>query len=344
MNVLRSPRLIVGTVVALALMAASRIYFPVVMPHITLAPEKLAVLGPLPLTNTMVALLVSEVILIVAAFLATRRMQVVPSGLQNFFEAVIEFWDNQSQQLVGPELARRWLPLVATVFLVIWFSNYLHFIPGFDSVGMLCEPGHCPGEYTAEAAEHLTEATVIEDHGVKHVTFDVHWTGGQEGSGVGLIEGESEHGEDGDGHGGLVFVPFLRVAASDLNFTIALALIAFVAVEVVGFRRWGPRYLTKFFHVDFRHGIGMGLLNMFVGLIELISELARIVSFAFRLFGNIFAGAVLMLVFMFLVPFILVVPIFGLELFVGVIQAFVFAILILAFITLAVAPLHGDDH
>jgi F-type H+-transporting ATPase subunit a len=156
---------------------------------------------------------------------------------------------------------------------------------------------------------------------------------------------EAEHAEaPSAGEHGYAFVPYFRVAASDLNFTLALALIAFVAIEVVGFRTWGAKYLTKFFHIDFSHGVGTGLLNIFIGLIELVSEFARVISFAFRLFGNIFAGSVLLLVFVFLIPFLLAVPIYGLELFVGIIQAFVFAILILAFITLAAAPPHGDDH
>lgn len=357
MRALRSPKVIVGTLVVLALMLASRLLLPVTMPHITLAPENLAILGPVPFTNTMLALLITDVILIVLAFRVGRNLKMVPGGLQNFFEAVVEFWEGQSEQLIGPKLTRTWLPLVLTVFLLIWFSNYLHFVPGFDSVGILCEPGRCPGEHVAAAYDDHSGYGADEAH-QEHTLFAVRWTGGEIGRGIGLIHGEIDHAEayddggghaeaavpaaDGDAHG-LAFVPFLRVPASDLNFTIALALIAFVVIEIVGFRTWGPRYLTKFFHFDFRHGIGKGLLGMFVGLIELISELARIISFAFRLFGNIFAGSVLLLVFVFLVPFFLVLPIYALELFVGLIQAFVFAILILAFITLALSPLHGDD-
>ncbi len=146
----------------------------------------------------------------------------------------------------------------------------------------------------------------VEEGKVVHTTFEVDWTGGAPGEGVGIITGKTEPGE---GHGeGYAFVPIFRVAASDLNFTIALAIMCFIAVEIVGFQAWGAKYLTKFFHLDFSHGIGQGVLNLFVGLIELISELARISRGRFRLFGNIFAGSVLLIVFMFLVPFLLVVP------------------------------------
>ncbi len=382
MSAIKSPKVIIGILVAVVLMVASRIFFPITLPHVTLAPEALAMLGSIPFTNTMLTLIIAEVILLVMAFLATRGMKLVPSGLQNLFETVVEFWENQANQLIGPALARSWLPLVLTVFCLIWFSNYLHFIPGFDSIGILCEPGHCPGEVPKAQQEQMTGAVAKEEGEiVHHTTFNVNWPSGTAGEGVGFItskveehdpaappaEGSSSegaapaegaHGEAAPASGehaattaegehaaeGYVFVPYFRVPASDLNFTLALALLCFLAVEIVGFRHHGVKYITKFFHFDFSHGVGQGLLNLFVGLIELISEFARIISWSFRLFGNIFAGSVLMIVFMFLVPFLLVVPIYGLELFVGLIQAFVFAILILAFITLAVAPLHGDDH
>jgi F-type H+-transporting ATPase subunit a len=147
---------------------------------------------------------------------------------------------------------------------------------------------------------------------------------------------QDEHADE-----GWAFVPFLRVAASDLSFTVALALVAFFAIQMLGFQVLGPSYLTKFFHFDFSDGIGSGVMNIFVGLLELISELARIISFAFRLFGNIFAGQTLLFVIPFLIPFLAVVPVFGLELFVGAIQGFVFAILTMAFMAVAMIG-HGD--
>jgi F-type H+-transporting ATPase subunit a len=90
---------------------------------------------------------------------------------------------------------------------------------------------------------------------------------------------------------------------------------------------------------------GMKVIDLFVGLLELVSEFAKIVSFTFRLFGNIFAGAVLLFVMSFLVPFFVPLPFYGLELFVGFMQAFVFAILTLIFMVMAtVSHAPGHDH
>jgi F-type H+-transporting ATPase subunit a len=116
---------------------------------------------------------------------------------------------------------------------------------------------------------------------------------------------------------------------------LALAIIAFLAIEIAGFQALGLRYLSKFFTLK---GFPLGT---FVGLLEFVSEIARIISFAFRLFGNLFAGQVLLFVMPFLVPLFLVLPIYGLELFVGMIQGFVFAILTLAFMSQAV---ESHDH
>ncbi len=124
-------------------------------------------------------------------------------------------------------------------------------------------------------------------------------------------------------------VPILRPPASDLNMTLALALISWVTTQAVGIRAHGIGYVGRFLNVT--HG-PMGFI---VGLLELISELAKIISFSFRLLGNIFAGSVVLIVISFLVPILIPVPFFGLELFVGFIQAFVFAMLTLVFMTIA---------
>lgn len=145
-----------------------------------------------------------------------------------------------------------------------------------------------------------------------------------------LTPHESDHG--------YILVPFLRAAATDLNLPLGLALIVMVYVQVVGFRALGKNYLHKFF--NFR-----GPIEAFVGFLELISEFAKIISFSFRLFGNIFAGQVLLFVMPFLIPYLVVVPFYGLEMFVGFMQAFVFAILALVFSTMAVIPHdgHGEE-
>ena len=132
-----------------------------------------------------------------------------------------------------------------------------------------------------------------------------------------------------------LIVPFFRGVFSDVNNTLALGFCSFLIVEFWGFQALGLGYLKKFF--NFSSPIGF-----FVGFLELLSEFIRIISFAFRLFGNIFAGEVLILMLTFLMPFVFVDIIYGLELFVGFIQAAVFALLTLVFATMAVEH-HGED-
>jgi F-type H+-transporting ATPase subunit a len=146
----------------------------------------------------------------------------------------------------------------------------------------------------------------------------------------GLLPGVTAIGLDQDGY----FTPLLYPAATDLNITIAFAIIAFLTIEIAGVLTLGLfKYAGKFFNFS-------SPLAFIIGIIELISEMARLISFSFRLFGNIFAGKTLLVVIIFFVPYIMPVPLYAFELFVGFIQAFVFAILTLFFIKLAVAEPH----
>lgn len=134
------------------------------------------------------------------------------------------------------------------------------------------------------------------------------------------------------------FIPLLRSLSTDLNMPLALAIIAFIVIEVAGMRTFGFfRYMERFFPFGaFRHGIGAGMLALLVGIIELVSEFIRLISFSFRLFGNIFAGEVLIAVAIFFVPYVIPVPFMAFEVFVGFIQAAIFAMLTLFFVKLAV--------
>ncbi len=125
------------------------------------------------------------------------------------------------------------------------------------------------------------------------------------------------------------FVPFFRSTYSDLNMTLALTFISVVATQVLAIRALGVKvHVGKF--ISFRSPV-----SFFVGILELIAELAKILSFSFRLFGNVFAGEVLLAVILGLVPFIAPIPFLGMELFVGFIQALVFSMLTLVFIKVA---------
>ncbi|MDB5224731.1 MAG: F-type +-transporting ATPase subunit a [Candidatus Adlerbacteria bacterium] len=135
------------------------------------------------------------------------------------------------------------------------------------------------------------------------------------------------HGEE--------FIPFLHAVNTDLNVTLALAIIAVISIEVAGVVALGAwTYAGKFFNFS-------SPLNFFVGIIEFVSEMSRFISFSFRLFGNIFAGQVLLSVIALFVPYGLPVPMMAFELFVGFVQAAVFAMLTLFFIKIAITAPHG---
>lgn len=155
------------------------------------------------------------------------------------------------------------------------------------------------------------------------------WIGLLPGVGSIGITHHSEHTEE--------FLPLLRSPSADLSTTIALALISVVIIQYLGVTTQGTKqYLRKF--VNFSNPI-----NFFVGILEAISEFAKVLSFSFRLFGNIFAGEVLLLVTMFLVPYLLPVPFLILEVFVGFIQALVFTMLTAIFIVVATTA-HAEEH
>ncbi|MBI5614486.1 F0F1 ATP synthase subunit A [Candidatus Gottesmanbacteria bacterium] len=133
------------------------------------------------------------------------------------------------------------------------------------------------------------------------------------------------------------FVPLLRGATADLNTTLALAVFSVIAMQFYGFHVLGFHYGGRF--IDFRSPI-----YFFVGALEVISDTSKIISFAFRLFGNIFAGEVLLAVMAFLMPFIIPLPFLMLELFVGFVQALVFSMLTAVFVNVALSHGEGEAH
>jgi hypothetical protein len=138
---------------------------------------------------------------------------------------------------------------------------------------------------------------------------------------------------------GVIF-PYFRSMNTDLNTPLSLAIMSVIFIEFWGITGLGLfKYGSKF--INFSSPIGF-----FVGLLELVAEVARIISFTFRLFGNMIAGEILLLVMTFLIPFLVALPFYGLEVFVGAVQAFVFFALTIAFGALAVASHeeHGEPH
>lgn len=136
-------------------------------------------------------------------------------------------------------------------------------------------------------------------------------------------------------HGEKVLVPFVRSSSADLNFTLAIAIVSVASTQIFGVAALGFfKYLGKFFVSPLKKPY---IIGSFVGLLELLSEMAKMISFSFRLFGNILAGEILLTVMLFLVPYLVPLPFLLLEIFVGFIQALVFSILTLVFMTMATA-------
>jgi F-type H+-transporting ATPase subunit a len=169
--------------------------------------------------------------------------------------------------------------------------------------------------------------------------------------GFGSIGLWQQHGEE------RVFVPLLRGANADLNTTVALALVSVISAQVFGMRVQGSlAYLERFVRVGafveffrrlfreskFHPGLLLsGLLDFFIGLLEIFEELTKIISFSFRLFGNVFGGEVLLLVMAFILPYVISIPFIGLEIMSGFVQALIFAVLSTAFAVRA-ATAHGE--
>lgn len=130
---------------------------------------------------------------------------------------------------------------------------------------------------------------------------------------------------------GVSTVPLLRGGNADLNSTIALALISVVGIQYYGMKHVGFfKHIGKFLNLK-------SPMGFMIGLLELLSEFTKIISFSFRLFGNMFAGEVLLVVISFLVPVVIPLPFFGLEIFAGIIQAVIFTMLTLVFLNMAVS-------
>lgn len=263
--------------------------------EISLAAEKLFQIGGYPITNSLLTAWLVMIFLIVMAVVVNKRIKDIPSGAANFFEMVIEglfnLFDSVTQDR---KLTKRFFPIVATIFLFVIVSNWSEILPGIGSIGL----------------KH--EKVVAEEH----VSLAVPAARASES-----VTGEQKE---------TVIIPIFRAPSSDLNFTLGLAVISVVSIQIFGILGIGFfKYIKKF--INFR-----GPVNFFVGILEGISEFAKLISFSLRLFGNIFAGEVLLMVIAFLIPIIVPLPFYFLEIFVGFVQALIFSMLTLVFMTMAV--------
>src|SRR3990172_7613820 len=302
--------------------------FVPVQPEIAVAAEKLIEepvvenflgLGPLYLVNTLPTLAVTIILLAVIAFAANRSLQksqksnLVPQGIGNLVEAILEILYNLTEGSAGAKWAKAIFPWFATIMIYVLFANLLKLVPGFESIGVL-HPAHGEGH----AIEQL--GTILG----KEI--------------VNILPAQVEEG-------GYILAPYFRGVSVDLNFTVSLAIVAVIAVQVIGIRAQSFGYLKKFFNFGNVFKVPFfGVIDLLMGFLELILEFFKIISFAFRLFGNMFAGVALVAIASSLIGFISIVPamLFLFELFVGVIQAFVFGILTMVFMVMATAG-HGHE-
>jgi F-type H+-transporting ATPase subunit a len=291
--------------------------YPPLRPHIQLPAEALSeeplfnFLGqPFYFTNTLLATLVADVLLLLAGFgvwRAARSGQLVPRGISGAVEAFVEVLYNLTESTAG-KWSKRIFPFFATITLLVLVLNWTSLIPGVDSIGWLDE----------HHIEHPEECTFTP------LPFGAVAVGGDNECAAGVV-------------------PFLRAGATDLNFTLALALIAVVMTQVIGVWAQGAGYFGKFINTRtlFSKPI-FGVIDFGVGLLEMVSEFSKVLSFAFRLFGNVFAGAVLLFVIGTLVPVFAQTPFLMLEFFVGAIQAVVFGLLTMTFMAQATQS-HGHE-
>lgn len=253
------------------------------MVTISLASEVIAHIGHIEIRNTMLmAWLAMITLIIIGLMVRSTGYKLVPGRFQAAVELVISgLFDLFASVVNDDRLARKFFPMIATMFIFIVVGNWMGIFPGVGSITIA-------GMHNGHAAD----------------------------------------------------IPLFRSMNADVNMTLAIALIAMACVQFFGMSELGIYgYSSKFLVAPWKDPIGA-----FVGILEMIGELSKVISFTFRLFGNIFAGEVLLIVISYLAPYLAPVPFLGMELFVGLIQGLVFALLTTAFLRSAVTSHHHDEH
>jgi F-type H+-transporting ATPase subunit a len=358
--------IVVGIIV---LVGVGFFFFKLPQPVIEIAPEAVFDIGPFTVTNTILTAWVMIILICGGLWLGTRKLTLVPSGFQNVLEFAMEALGNIVNNVAGEQKGRRFFPLIFIFFSYIVLCNWAALTPLFNVIGVIHDEGHhIYEEAHAHPADQVAEAEKIEGYVLEkagftllprgaelvHVDVPLNTTFAQRAE---LLDAElrqslklpaganvEEYLHEHHLTFGLI-APFLRGVNSDINAPLSFALWSAIFVEFWGFATLGVLgYGSKFFNIK------GGPIYFFVGILELVSEFARLISFTFRLFGNIFAGEVLLFMMSFLVPFLLVDVFYALEIFVGLVQAFVFSMLTLVFAVMATTghgdhdEAHGDAH
>lgn len=340
---MRNPKVWIAIIALLVVGAVVKIFFhfsvDAVRASVAIAPEILFNVGGFDVTPTIITLIIVVVIIVLLAIFSTRNIQLIPSGLQNVMETAIEQMINLFEGIAGPKW-RDFFTIAASIFILVIVSNFVGLIPGAGSIGII--------KVGDETHTRVENGQVCFEHGATCEPSGIYVLGDAPSlfETTSLFEkSQKAKGIEPEGGESAVLVPLLRAPSSDINLPLALALVSVIMTQIYGMRAQGLRYWTRFFSFGrlLKGDIAFGLIDVFVGIVELISELGKIIAFTFRLFGNIFAGEVILLIMAFLF-FILPIPFYGLEFFVAFIQAFVFAVLTVAFMRLATAEHGGEEH
>ena len=317
--------------------------------HISLSAETLFDVAGFSVTNSMLTSLIASGILILFAiavrlsFSGTGR----PKGIQNFAEWIVEMLYNLIHGVTeSTKKTEQFFPYIASFFLFILLNNWIGLLPGVGTIGIIKNESEEIHASQPEATQQFALIPIIqaqEDHAEEQPIIPAEdetlQFSEEELPFAGELHDDSLTTED-DAHAEVeehgTFVPLFRAGTADLNMTIALAIFTQALAQWFGFSALGFGYFKKF--INFSNPI-----MMFVGILEFLGEFTKVVSFAFRLFGNVFAGEVLLAVIAFLLPIIAPMPFYGLELFVGMIQSLVFAMLSLVFYNIATMG-HGEEH
>jgi len=304
--------------------------FKPIIPTVTLASEEIwpgAIIVPafdigsfhfpgVPFSNTVLSTLLTDLVLVgVGLFLVrpyVRGTNPVPSKLYLAFEMVVEYFWNLVRNSVGAKWVWRVFPIVMTIFLLILAANWIKLIPGYETIGWLKE---------TEAGEGVKAHPAVQIAG-----------------GLFALDGTQPKSEAGPVY---ELVPFLRGSATDLNFPASMAVFTVACIFIFGFWSQKRAFLGKYFPIGkLASSPFYGAIGLLVGVLEFFLEFVKIISLTLRLFGNIFAGGLLLLIVGSLTVVVVPAVLAAFELFVGTVQAYVFAILTLIFIQMSMAG-HG---
>lgn len=325
--------------------------------------------GPLPISNTLIASWVTIIVVVLFAFAATRKMKVIPGRLQALVETALETLLNFVESVAGHKNGRRFFPVIATIFIFVMFNAYLALLPVYGPGIFVKETNEVvspvagtvvglavPAE--GETVVNVNEGDVVFQVNTGSTTEDV--TAPKTGE-VEYAVTEGQSVSAGETAAEVISrPPLLRSASTDINMTLALAVMAVLFIEFMGLRGKGFRtYITEYVNLgELGRGIKLlfkgkiveaimacvtGVINAVIGGLEAISHMTRMISFAFRLFGNMTAGEILVLSATFLVPWVMAIPFYGLELLIGFIQALIFGGLTLVFASIAVSH-ESEEH